>query len=183
MPYFFMTFLRKILTLFLLTIQIVQPISCTNQNITTTQSINVIDGDTFDASNNKRYRLIGIDTPEIPKSADDEYKYNVLQTAYGLQAKEFTEHFLKNNNIEVEEVSVDTYKRTVAKVRVNNIDLSLSLLEKGLAIVKYITLEKGSPFVTTDYDYYKKLLDTQLKAYKLNVGIWNNFDNMKEIFP
>lgn len=183
MPYFFKTFLRKIALLFILFSQLIITISCSNQEIIHTKVSYVIDGDTFDATNGKRYRLIGIDTPEIPKSENDSDNYNEWQVIFGTKAKEYTNYFLNNNDIKVDEIKLDTYNRVVAKINVDNEDLSLSLLEKGYAIVRYISLEKGNPFYTNDYSYYKKLIDTQFNAYIEKVGIWEYIDYIGQIFP
>lgn len=183
MPYFFKTFLRKLFSFIIIFSQISLVLSCSNQEAIHTKSSYVIDGDTFDATNGKRYRLVGIDTPEIPKSVNDSDNYNEWQITFGTLAKEYSDNFLSKKDIKVDEIKLDTYNRVVAKINVNNEDLSLSLLKKGYAIVRYISLEKGNPFYTSDYSYYKKLIDTQFNAYIERVGIWEYIDYIGDIFP
>jgi endonuclease YncB( thermonuclease family) len=56
------------------------------------------------------------------------------------------------------------------------------LIKSGLAIVSYIDLNKKSPFYTSDFKYYKTLLNLQYKAYNENVGIWKHKNSIKDIF-
>lgn len=175
------TFLRKTLVLFApLTL-----IACQQtNNVVTTSSSYVIDGDTFDATNGKRYRLVGIDTPEISKGEDDTNDYNFWQTYYGEKSKVYVSNFLNNKKIKAKELKVDKYGRTVAHILDGDNDLSLELVERGLARVAYISVTNPKdPFYTNDFAYYERLLELQHKAYSARLGIWEDLTLFGEIFP
>lgn len=81
------------------------------------RSLKVVDGDTF-YWQGKRYRIQGIDTPELEQPNSYEAKWRLRQ-------------ILSSGMIEVKEVATDKYGRTVAKVSVNGVDVSDTLKNEG----------------------------------------------------
>lgn len=80
-------------------------------------STRVIDGDTFYWKGN-RYRIQGVDTPELGQSNSYE-------------AKDRLQQILRSGMIEVKEVAHDKYGRTVAEVTVNGQNVAETLKEDG----------------------------------------------------
>lgn len=113
----------------------------------------VIDGDTILASG-VRYRLAGIDAPELSQE-------------FGQEAKEFLEALLASSDqITVEVEGVDRYGRSLAHVFVSGINVSEILLENGFAHVFYTENKKQN-------EHFKKLVDF---AKKGRAGLWFNPD-------
>ena len=96
--------------------------------------IRCVDGDTvdlmvdlgFDMWHKIRVRLEGINTPE---SRTRDLKEKEL----GLQAKKFTENFLKGKEIVVHTNKQGKFGRYLANLTVNGVDLGKSLIENKLA--------------------------------------------------
>lgn len=141
--------------------------------------INVHDGDTF-YTNNLTLRLYGVDTPEI---TNDFFSASSVQEMYGEHATNFAKEQLFNRDVIIQRISVDKYNRQVAKIFINGKDFATSLLENGMAIVRFISITPKNPFFTSDFNYYKQLLEAQLEGFKNKVGIWSTDGNIKNIFP
>jgi len=89
------------------------------------QVVHVADGDTITVSRNAqrvKVRLYGIDTPE-----KSQY--------YGQNAKQFTSSQIMGKTVEVEEIDIDRYGRTVGLVSVGDLILNRHLIEYGYAWV------------------------------------------------
>ena len=155
-------------------------ISCSSK-IKTTYVDYVYDGDTFYDKNKRKFRIFGIDTPEL-KTKNLEFTQG-LQYFYSLEAKKKVSELILNKKIKFEKLKIDKYNRIISKVWINKIDVAILLLNFGLAKVAYIDLNKYSPFYTKDFSYYKTLLNAQFYAYKNKVGIWKHKNNIKDIFP
>lgn len=78
-----------------------------------------IDGDTFYAGG-ARYRIRGIDTPELGQPRAE-------------MAKQRLQQLLNTGHVTVEPVAVDKYGRTVAVVKVNGQDVSQTLKAEGFS--------------------------------------------------
>ncbi len=155
------------------------PISCSN-NIKNVYITHVYDGDSYFDSNKNKYRLFGIDTPEL---RDKNLNFTKgIKYFYAFQAKKKVEEFILNKKVKIQKIKIDKYNRQIVKIWINKIDISLLLIKSGLAIVSYIDLNKKSPFYTSDFKYYKTLLNLQYKAYNENVGIWKHKNSIKDIF-
>jgi len=132
----------------------------TNKRIKVTLS-KCVDGDTVWLTNNKiekKYRLLGIDSPE-------------LKDNYGNESKDYTCNFLKNaKTIEIQYDDVgykkDKYNRELVWVFVDNELLQTKILEKGYAKVKYIY---------ANYEYLNNLYDKENYAIENKIGIWENY--------
>ena len=155
-------------------------ISCSSK-IKTTYVNYVYDGDTFFDKNKKKFRIFGIDTPEL-KDKNSQFTQG-LQYFYSFEARRKVSALILNQKIKFEKLKVDKYNRIIAKVWINEVDIAVLLLNSGLAKVAYVDLNKYSPFYTKDFNYYKTLLNAQFYAYKNNVGIWKHKNNIKDIFP
>ena len=87
--------------------------------------VGVADGDTITVLHDRqpeKIRLWGIDCPE--KGQD-----------FGTRAKQFTSNFVFSKVVEVDPVTTDRYRRTVALVRVGDTVVNGELIRQGLARV------------------------------------------------
>ena len=87
--------------------------------------VGVDDGDTITVLHGKRperIRLYGIDCPE-------------KRQPFGNKAKQFTSGLVFGNVVEIEPIATDRYGRTVAFVRVENINVNEELIKEGLGWV------------------------------------------------
>jgi endonuclease YncB( thermonuclease family) len=106
----------------------VEPTAVGSQRLTG-RVLRVSDGDTFTMVNGTwvlDVRLFGVDCPEMDQP-------------YGPEAKRFTAERIADRTVDVTPVTTDQYGRIVGRVRVNGEDLSLALLQRGLAwhLVEY----------------------------------------------
>lgn len=86
--------------------------------------LEVLDGDTF-IMDGTTYRLAFLDCPEMAQP-------------FGPQAKEFTEQFLENEeNIEIIELDIDIYGRTIAIIVSSSGVLNEILIREGFAWVYF----------------------------------------------
>ena len=87
--------------------------------------VGVTDGDTIKVlhdSQQVKIRLYGIDTPE-------------KKQAFGQRAKQFTADMVAGQVVDVEEVTLDRYGRTVGVVRIGSACLNEELIKAGFAWV------------------------------------------------
>lgn len=85
-------------------------------------SFYVIDGDTL-SINNSRHRLYCIDSPELAQP-------------FSIAAKERLEEVLESSqDIRVEVIGRDRYKRSISKIYIGGKDVSKTLVEEGYAYV------------------------------------------------
>ena len=89
------------------------------------QVIKIIDGDTvyFQAKNDNRYkklRLVGIDAPEIHQP-------------FGLKSKQCLVNLINNIPVQIISFGEDRYKRTLAKILIENFDINLAMIKEGCA--------------------------------------------------
>jgi endonuclease YncB( thermonuclease family) len=88
----------------------------------------VVDGDTIHAPFGVKYRLMGFDTPEIFHSQCD------AELELGMAAKERLEEILASGEVRViESGRTDKYRRTLAHVEVDGVDVGKILIGEGLA--------------------------------------------------
>lgn len=120
-----------------------------------------VDGDTVWLKVNneeKKYRLLGIDSPEVNSKYGDEstnYTCNLLKKA-------------KKIEIQYDEVGykIDKYKRELVWIFIDDELLQNKILEKGLAKVKYIY---------ANYNYLEELYNSENKAIDLKIDIWKDY--------
>ncbi|WP_169734593.1 thermonuclease family protein [[Mycoplasma] collis] len=149
-------------------------------------SFNVYDGDTFTIINNEssniKIRIFGIDTPEIKDKKTNEFTKNE-KYLYAIKAKNFLNYWLeKHSNFDYDVIKKDKYNRTVAKIFDKDNDYSIDIVNEGLAIVRYISIDsKDNLYFTNDQNYYQKLLNAQKYAQKNKKGFWSRYNNLKQI--
>lgn len=81
------------------------------------------DGDTVRV----KFRLAGVDTPEIKGSCEHERKL-------ARKAQRFTSHFIKSGPATITVDGVGRYGRPLAVIVVNGKDLGAELIKNGLAV-------------------------------------------------
>lgn len=158
-------------------------LSCGKTNNEQQFIISVHDGDTFRDSQNNQYRLYGVDTPEMSNQFDSFKETTGIEQIYAYEATQLTRKLILGKRVDISIISVDKYSRRVAKIKIGNNDLALTLLSKGLARVAYIDVYPGSIYETSDYDYYQRLLKEQYKARSNKKGIWLHEKDFSLIFP
>ena len=127
--------------------------------------------------------MYGVDTPEVSDQYHGFKPTTGIEGEFGAEATEATRKLIFHKHIVERVITIDRYKRTVAAISVDGIDLATYLVEKGLARVAYMSLIKSSPYYTRDLAYYKSLLLKQHIAFMHHVGFWARLDKIKEIFP
>ena len=122
----------------------------------------ILDGDTFILFNDKRIRLLGVDTPEKGEPFSDT-------------ARQLADSLLKGNEvrIETEKTKEDKYGRILGYVYYNSIFFNELLLERGLARVY---LFKGTK------RYNRALITAQNRARNNKLGIWSLPEPEREPF-
>ena len=155
----------------------------------------VHDGDTIKSSEGEKFRIFGIDTPEV-SSQKGTWKDPAtgllgphwvpsqgIEAMYGNLATIAARELLLDKTVDVIRITKGKYGRTVARIVCDGVDLGLMLVKKGLARVAYISLVEKNMYYTTEVEYYKKLMDAQYLAALKHIGIWFQKDRFKEIFP
>lgn len=120
----------------------------------------VIDGDTVVLENNKRVRLLGINTPEI------ESRYRPAEPG-GAEAKRWLQKKLQGRSVYLEQdrQKQDHYKRRLAHLYLTDGEhINLSLVEQGLAVVTLIP---------PNLLHTNTLLRAQRQAEAKKLGIWS----------
>jgi endonuclease YncB( thermonuclease family) len=116
----------------------------------------VYDGDTFTLGDGTKVRLAAVNTPELRPSE-----------AYGLEARNVAEAFLKGARVELDpDPPTDSYGRMISQAYVNGAGLSEHLTELGLAHVFIIP-------PVPDFHDIPALLAAQNRAKAANRGIWS----------
>jgi micrococcal nuclease len=93
----------------------------------------VVDGDTLALKDGTRVRLLLVDTPETTQGKND---------CYGMEAKAFTVSKVIDQTISLsydEASCTDRFGRTLAYVKVGELDLNAELAKQGLACFLYIS--------------------------------------------
>ena len=124
-----------------------------NNNEEINKHVKIIDGDTIHLNGNK-YRLHGIDAPEINQ------KCEINQQIYscGFQSKTFLESIIKDKEVKCKQKDIDKYKRIVAVCFVNGININQEMVKAGWAIA---------------YRFYSKdYIKDEFFAETNQLGIW-----------
>ena len=117
------------------------------------EKIKIVDGDTIHIDK-KKYRLHGIDAPEI----NQQCKVNKKSYACGLQSKKFLESLAKGKEIMCKQKDIDRYRRIVAVCFANNLNLNQEMVKSGWAVA---------------YRYYSKdYVNEENFAENNKLGIW-----------
>ena len=121
-----------------------------NSQLTTGHAHRIIDGDTFDLTNDQRIRLAGADAPEFPRGClAKKAKYRLQELVMG-------------KKVTLEPVAKDNFNRQISYVFIDDLLIDQVIVEEGLA-----KAEENNP------KYDPKILTAQEKAQKLKKGIWS----------
>ena len=114
----------------------------------------IIDGDTLELSNGQIVRLVGVNAP----NNNEEYEE---------KATEFTKKLIegKKVNLEYDAYKSDRFGRILAYVFIDNKNLAIELVKRGLARVTIY--EKRKPLI-----YQIQLLQAQKEAKNKALGLW-----------
>ena len=124
-----------------------------NVNFTYANKVRIVDGDTIHI-NKVKYRLHGIDAPEIKQDCKvNERKYDC-----GVKSKNFLESLVENKEITCKRKNIDKYKRIIATCYTDELNINKEMVKSGWAIA---------------YRYYsKKYVKEELFAQKNKLGMW-----------
>ncbi len=164
-------------------------VSCSSDKETDELITKVHDGDTLTTSSGERLRIFGIDTAEVSTSAhqielDTWTPTDGIEGLYGSKATIVAQDMFLNQTAHITRYETDKYGRTVASVSSHGIDLGMKLVYLGLARVAYFDVaNERSPYYSTEFDYYKTLLELQFESARAHRGFWESPELFKEIFP
>ena len=117
------------------------------------EKIKIIDGDTIHI-NKIRYRLHGIDAPEIKQICKiKDKRYNC-----GVKSKEFLISLVGNHSVKCNEKDIDRYKRIIAECFVQETNINKELVRNGWALAYR--------------DYSKDYVPDEEFAQENNLGMW-----------
>ena len=122
-------------------------------NFAYANKVRIVDGDTIHI-NKVKYRLHGIDAPEIKQDCKvNERKYDC-----GVKSKNFLESLVENKEITCKRKNIDKYKRIIATCYTDELNINKEMVKSGWAIA---------------YRYYsKKYVKEELFAQKNKLGMW-----------
>jgi micrococcal nuclease len=129
----------------------------------------VNDGDTIVLNDGRRVRYIGINAPEI----DHEYQ---KAEPFGYKARSFNQQLVNSQKIRLEfdKERHDQYGRWLAYAFLRDKTfINLRLLQEGYAYYLY-RRPNGK--------YHKILLKAQQKAMKTQKGLWQNWQEKREVY-
>ena len=117
------------------------------------EKIKIIDGDTIHI-NKIRYRLHGIDAPEIKQLCKiKDKRYNC-----GVKSKEFLISLVGNHSVKCNQKDIDRYKRIIAECFVRETNINKELVRNGWALAYR--------------DYSKDYVPDEEFAQENNLGMW-----------
>ena len=124
-----------------------------NVNFAYANKVRIVDGDTIHI-NKVKYRLHGIDAPEIKQDCQvNDRKYDC-----GVKSKNFLESLVENKEITCKQKNIDKYKRIIATCYTEELNLNKEMVKSGWAIA---------------YKYYsKKYINDELFAQRNKLGMW-----------
>jgi endonuclease YncB( thermonuclease family) len=117
-------------------------IVCFSAAVCSPESVIVIDGDTI-VVQGEHIRILGINAPELSKAKCRD------ETVRGLRARSRLMDLMQAGNVVVERGEgterFDRYRRTLAHVSVDGVDVGETLMREGLArrwVQKYVKMEE-----------------------------------------
>ena len=124
----------------------------------------VIDGDTIELANGQIVRIVGVNAPNNNEKFEEE-------------ATEFTKKLVEGKKVKLEYDSYksDRFGRILAYVLIDNKNLNIELVKRGLARVT--VYEKRKPLI-----YQNELIQAQNKAKRNKLGLLSEDDGKKVIF-
>ncbi len=115
----------------------------------------VIDGDTIELDKSQIVRLVGVNAPNNREPFEEEATDYMKKLVEG-----------KKVTLEYDVYKSDRFGRILAYVIIDNKNLSIELVKKGL--VKVVIYEKRKPLI-----YQQQLLEGELEAKNKKLGIWS----------
>ncbi len=120
----------------------------------------VSDGDTITAVTSNqtklRLRLLGIDAPEVPHGEKSGQPF-------GEEARDYLDHLIGGKAVRMDAYGPDEYKRVLAVVWDEQININLLMVAMG-----YAEVYQGAPCQV----YCQELVDAEAKARRDRVGMW-----------
>ncbi len=120
----------------------------------------VSDGDTITAITSNqtklRLRLLGIDAPEVPHG-------DKPGQPFGEEAKDYLDHLIGGKTVRVDAYGPDEYKRVLAVVWDDQVNVNLLMVAMG-----YAEVYRGAPCQV----YCQELEEAEAKAKRDRVGKW-----------
>ena len=116
----------------------------------------VIDGDTVELFNGLILRYVGMTAPETGELFEKEATELNRELVEGKEIK-----------LEYDNYKSDNFGRILAYPIINNKNISVELVRKGMA--ELVIYQKRKPFI-----YQVQLLEAQEEAKKKKLGIWKN---------
>jgi len=133
-----------------------------NSNILSAKAIKVVDGDTIHIGNTK-YRLFGIDAPEISQQCKKDNKTILC----GVDAKKMLENKIGKETPKCISQTKDKYNRVVAECFIQSENLSSYMVRSGYAVAYK--------------KYSSKFVEDEKYAKNNKLGIWSTkFQNPEE---
>jgi len=131
-------------------------------NILSAEVIKVVDGDTIHIGNTK-YRLFGIDAPEISQQCKKDNKTILC----GVDAKKMLENKISKETPKCISQTKDKYNRVVAECFIQSENLSSYMVRSGYAVAYR--------------KYSSKFIEDEKYAKNNKLGIWSTkFQNPEE---
>ena len=112
-----------------------------------TQSLRIIDGDSIQIDNLK-YRLFGIDAPEIKQKCKIDNQFYECGQKY----RDFLLNLIKKKKIKCKKKDFDRYKRIIAICYANDANINREMVRSGWAIA----YRRYSKIFVIDEDFAKK---------------------------
>jgi len=120
----------------------------------------VADGDTINAISENgtklRIRLLGIDAPEVPHSTKPGQPF-------GEEARDYLDHLVDGKMVRVDAFGPDRYKRVLAVIWEEQINVNLLMVAMG-----YAEVYRGAPCQA----HCRELEKAESKAREDRVGMW-----------
>lgn len=137
----------------------------------TAKVVRVSDGDTLIAISENgtklRIRLLGIDAPEVPHSTKPGQPF-------GEEARDYLDHLVGGKMVRLDAFGPDRYKRVLAVIRDEQINVNLLMVGMG-----YAEVYRGAPCQA----HCRELEQAESKARQDRVGIWVQGDKYESPAP
>ncbi len=148
------------------------PPAISSQNVIRTVNgivVHVSDGDSMTVQTREKtklkVRLYGIDAPETPKYDRKTGRMTKPGQPLGIKSKSYLSSLILQRTVQLDVVDIDSYRRMVAIVRLDDRNINLEMIRAGMAEA-YVEYLKGSP-------YREAFLQAEREARENRRGIWS----------